>query len=46
MKGKRNDMKLWWGLWWIAVLVEIIFEKVGTKRLMLKSASQYMKKSD
>lgn len=27
-------------------LVEIIFDKVGTKRLMLKSASQYMKKSD
>ena len=27
-------------------LVEIIFEKVGTKRLMLKSASQYMKKVD
>jgi len=20
MKGKRNDMKLWWGLWWIAVV--------------------------
>jgi len=27
-------------------LVEIIFDKVGTKRLMLKSASQYMKKAD
>ncbi|MDD6189939.1 MAG: 3'-5' exonuclease [Clostridiales bacterium] len=26
-------------------LVEIIFDKVGTKRLMLKSASQYMKKA-
>lgn len=27
-------------------LVEIIFDKVGTKRLMLKSAAQYMKKAD
>ena len=27
-------------------LVEIIFDRVGTKRLMLKSASQYMKKAD
>ncbi len=26
-------------------LVEIIFDKVGTKRLMLKSAAQYMKKA-
>ncbi len=26
-------------------LIEIIFDKVGTKRLMLKSASQYMKKA-
>ena len=28
------------------MLSEIIFDKVGTKRLMLKSAAQYMKKAD